>query len=69
MRVIKAIYNFLVGDMVILIGVIMTVVLLALLNYVPIFSVLKAASGIVLVVAVFIILLTTLNRETGSKKR
>ena len=32
MKVIKAIYNFIVGDMVILIGVILAVIILSLIN-------------------------------------
>lgn len=67
MKVIKAIYNFIVGDMVILIGVIITMAILALLNYVPGLTALKVASGAILVVAVLIILLTTLSRETRAK--
>lgn len=67
MKVIKAIYNFIVGDMVILLGVLITVLILALLNSVPALASLKVASGFVLVVAVLVILLTTLRRETGSK--
>lgn len=67
MKVIKAIYNFIVGDMVILVGVIITMVVLALLNYVPGLTALKVASGAILVVAVLVILLTTLSRETRAK--
>ena len=67
MKVIKAIYNFIVGDMVILVGVIITMAILALLNYVPGLTVLKVASGVILVVAVLVILLTTLSRETRAK--
>ena len=63
MKVIKAIYNFIVGDMVILIGVLITMIILALFNYVPALSPLKVASGAILVVAVLVILLTTLSRE------
>jgi hypothetical protein len=67
MKVIKAIYNFIVGDMVILVGVVVTMLILALLNYVPGMAVLKVASGAILVVAVLVILLTTLSRETRGK--
>lgn len=67
MKVIKAIYNFIVGDMVILTGVIIAVIILALLNYVPALALLRVASGFILVLAVLIILLTTLGRETSSK--
>lgn len=67
MKVIKAIYNFIVGDMIILIGVLLTVALLALLSYVPALAMLKVASGTILVVAVLIILLSTLSREIRPK--
>jgi hypothetical protein len=67
LKVIKAIYNFVVGDMVILVGVIITMAILALLNYVPGLTALKVASGAILVVAVLVILLTTLSRETRAK--
>ena len=64
MKAIKAIYNFIVGDMIILVGVILTVILLALLTYVPALAALRVASGVILVVAVLLTLLLTLNRET-----
>jgi hypothetical protein len=64
MKAIKAIYNFIVGDMIILVGVILTVILLALLTYIPALAALKVASGVILVVAVLLTLLLTLNRET-----
>lgn len=67
MKVIKAIYNFLVGDMIILVGVLITMALLALLSYVPALASLRVASGTLLVVAVLVILLSTLSRETRPK--
>jgi chromate transport protein ChrA len=67
MKIIKAIYTFIVGDMVILIGVAIMVVVLALLNILPAFAAVKAISGGVLPVAVLVILLTTLRRETGHR--
>ena len=67
MKVIKAIYNFIVGDMVILIGVIVAMLILALFKYVPGLAPLKVASGAILVVAVLVILLATLTRETRTK--
>lgn len=68
MKVIKAIYNFIVGDMVILIGVIVIMALLAMFSYIPALSMLKAASGAILIVAVLVILWATLNRETHGKR-
>lgn len=68
MKIIKAIYNFVVGDMVILVGVIITMLILALLNYTPALAALKAASGIILIIAVLVTLCITLNRETRAKQ-
>lgn len=67
MKVIKAVYNFLVGDMVILVGVLIAMVILALFNYVPALASLKVASGVILVLAVLIVLLASLSRETRPK--
>ena len=69
MKIIKAIYNFIVGDMVILIGVALTVVALALINSVGALSPLKGLSGLILVVGVLASLVATLSREAFSPKR
>jgi hypothetical protein len=63
MKVIKAIYNFLVGDMVILIGVLVVVAILALFKFVHALSVLTIASGAILILGILIILLGSLTRE------
>ncbi|HZO74016.1 MAG TPA: hypothetical protein VFB60_17575 [Ktedonobacteraceae bacterium] len=68
MNVIKAIYDFLVGDMIILIGVIITVIVLALINSIPILASLRVASGVLLIIAVLGTLIATLNRETKARK-
>ena len=68
MNVIKAIYDFLVGDMIILIGVIITVIILALINSVQILAPLRIASGALFIIAVLGILIATLNRETKAKR-
>ena len=67
MKVIKAIYNFIVGDMVILIGVLIIMALLAVFRYVPGLSVLEVASGFILILGVLIVLLISLSRETRPK--
>ncbi|HZS78354.1 MAG TPA: hypothetical protein VFA41_17210 [Ktedonobacteraceae bacterium] len=61
MKVIRAIYNFIVGDMVILVGVLLTAVILGLINFTG--SPLRSLTGIILVVAVLITLLVTLYGE------
>jgi hypothetical protein len=62
-KIIKAIYNFIVGDMIILVGVIITFIILALINDIGFLAPLRVASGAILIIAVLIILVTTLNRE------
>ena len=69
MKVIKAIYNFIVGDMVILIGVLVIMAILALFNSIPALNVLKIASGVILVVGVLAVLLGSLSRETRPKRQ
>ena len=66
MKIIKAIYNFIVGDMVILIGVVLAVIVLALINNVGVLAPLKGFSGPFLVIAVLISLTATLSREAFS---
>ena len=68
MKVIKAIYNFIVGDMIILIGIIITALLLALINTVNALAPLRAISGVILIVAVLAVLTTTLMREAMGKR-
>jgi len=67
MKVIKAIYNFIVGDMIILIGIIITALLLALINTVNALAPLRAISGVILIVAVLAVLTATLMREALGK--
>jgi hypothetical protein len=68
-KVIKAIYNFIVGDMVILIGVALAVAALALINNVGALAPLKGFSGPLLVMAVLASLIATLSREAFSPTR
>ncbi len=68
MKVIKAIYNFIVGDMIILIGVIITILILALINIVSALAPLRVATGAILVVAVLGVLTTTLFCEVKGKR-
>ncbi len=68
MKAIKAIYNFVVGDIIILIGVLLAVVILALIHTVSFLAPLRAIEGIILVLVVLAVLVATLNRETLSKR-
>ncbi len=67
MNVIKAIYNFIVGDMIILIGVIIAIAILALINNVDALAPLRVATGAILVIAVLGVLVATLSREAREK--
>jgi hypothetical protein len=62
-KVIKSIYNFIVGDMIILVGVVITFIILALINDIGFLAPLRVASGSILVIAILIVLVTTLSRE------
>ncbi|MDQ2713528.1 MAG: hypothetical protein M3Z08_01320 [Chloroflexota bacterium] len=68
MKVIKSIYNFVVGDMIILIGISITIVILALINSVAVLAPLRVASGIILIVAVLGVLIATLSREARANR-
>ena len=69
MKVIKAIYNFIVGDMFILIGITLTVTVLALINNVSALASLKGFSGLFLVIGVLGSLVASLSREAFSSPR
>jgi hypothetical protein len=68
MKAIKAIYNFIVGDMIILIGVIIAFVILALINTVSVLAPLRIATGYVLIAVVIGVLTATLYREARGKR-
>lgn len=68
MKVIKAIYNFLVGDMIILVGILITIVILALIADVPGLHALAVISGVILIVAILAVLTATLLREALGNK-
>ena len=69
MNVIKAIYNFIVGDMVILIGVVLALAVLALVNNVAALAPIRGLSGPFLIIAVLASLVATLSREAFSPAR
>ncbi len=68
MKVIKAIYNFIVGDMIILVGVIVAIVLLALIHMISVLAPLEVATGYVLIAVVIGVLIATLYREARGKR-
>ena len=69
MKIINAIYNFIVGDMIILIGVIITLIVLAVINGLSALSALRDLSGILLILAIVVTLFITLRREAGAGDR
>jgi hypothetical protein len=68
MKVVKAIYNFIVGDMIILVGVIVAIVILALINTASVLAPLRGATGYILIVVVIGSLTATLYREARGKR-
>jgi len=68
MNVIKAIYNFIVGDWIILSGILLVVALLAVLHFVDGLAALRSVTGIVLIVAILAVLILTLSREAYGRK-
>jgi hypothetical protein len=68
-KVIKAIYNFIVGDMIILVGVVITMLVLVLIHNISALSPLRGATGFLLVAAVLVILTATLYREARGKRQ
>ena len=68
MKVIKSIYDFIVGDMIILVGVIIAMLVLTLINTISALAPLRAATGFLLVVAVLAVLTATLYREARGKR-
>jgi hypothetical protein len=69
MRIIKAIYNFFVGDIAILMGITLTVIVLVLINSVSALAPLRGISGPFLVIGVLGSLTAALSREAFSSKQ
>jgi hypothetical protein len=67
MKAIKAVYNFIVGDMIILIGVLALIAVLALIHSVDALAALRPAEAVLLIVVVVVILGATLYREARGR--
>ena len=67
-RAILAVYNFFVGDLVILIGVSLTMVILALIHLLGALAPVRGGLGAILVVGVLATLVATLGREVMRPK-
>ena len=65
LKVILAVYTFFVGDLVILIGITLTMVILALIHFEGALAALRGGSGLILIVGVLATLVATLGREVA----
>jgi len=65
LKVILAVYKFFVGDLVILLGTVLTMVILALINSVSALVSLRGGLGAILIVGVLATLVATLGREVA----
>ncbi len=63
LKVILAVYNFFVGDLVILLGVTLLMVVLALIHFLGALTPLRGGSGTILIIGVLVTLMATLGRE------
>ncbi len=63
LKVILAVYNFFVGDLVILLGVTLLMAVLALIHFLGVLAPLRGGSGMILIVGVLATLVATLGRE------
>jgi hypothetical protein len=69
MKALKAVYNFLVGDMVILVGIVLVFALLTVINTVAALAPIRAYSGAILIVVVLVVLGVTLSRELRGREK
>ena len=63
LKIILAVYRFFVGDLVILLGITLTMVILALINSVGALAPLRGGLGTIMIVGVLATLVATLGRE------
>lgn len=69
MNILKAIYNFIVGDMIILIGILIVAVALGLISSISALAPLRVAIGPVLIIAVLVVLSATLYHEARANAK
>lgn len=69
LNAIKAVYNFIVGDMIILVGILIAFILLALIYTISALAALRPLSGFILIIAALVVLIATLSREAYSRHR
>ncbi len=68
MKILKAIYNFIVGDMIILVGILIVAIALGLISNIDALAGLRPAIGPVLIVAALVVLSATLYREARGNR-
>jgi NADH:ubiquinone oxidoreductase subunit 5 (subunit L)/multisubunit Na+/H+ antiporter MnhA subunit len=68
MKTLKAIYNFIVGDMIILVGILIVAIALGLISNIDALAALRPAIGPVLIVAALVVLSATLYREARGNR-
>ncbi len=68
MKTLKSIYTFIAGDSIILIGVLLTIAVVALIEYAPALLLLRPVAGALLIIAVVAVLVATLSREAFGKR-
>ena len=69
LKIILAVYKFFVGDLVILIGAVLTVIILALIDSVGALAPLRGGLGLILIVGVLATLVATLGREVARSEK
>ncbi len=68
MKTLKAIYNFIVGDIIILVGILIVAIALGLISSIDALAALRPAIGPVLIVAALVVLSATLYREARGNR-
>jgi len=69
MKIIHAIYNFIVGDMIILVGVLVVALILGIINFTSALISLRVITGPLLVITVLCVLIGTLYREARANRK
>jgi len=69
MKVLKAVYNFIVGDIVILVGIVLVFLILVLINTIAALAGVRPYSGAILVVITLIVLGVSLSRELVGREK
>jgi hypothetical protein len=66
---INAVYNFIVGDMIILVGIVLALIILIIINAIPALGVVRPFIGTLFIIFTIAALVATLAREAYSRER